>query len=343
MNKDEILNFLNNCVSLNDGARKLYNDDKYRNCEKIKKLCNEVGFDYHLYKKRRNEKKITTCLICNKEFEIKYLNQKFCSRSCSSTSSNIGRIISDETREKIRKKLYKEKKPKSCPICGSKKCIKSDICKHTKKWFYGIKCFGFNINTIGTINIFDEFEKFKNLLLFEYFENKLSPFDIKDKYSYDKSSENILHIIKSFSEETRNISNSVSNAILQGKLSTAIVNQNTKYKYKSGWHVSWNGKRNYYRSSYELDFCVLLDTKKIDYDTESLRIKYFDTITNKNRIAIPDFYLPLQNKIIEIKSKWTFNKQNMIDKFNQYILLGYNIELIYEHKKYTYNEMIKNL
>ena len=51
------------------------------------------------------------------------------------------------------------------------------------------------------------------------------------------------------------------------------------------------------------------------------------------RIAIPDFYLPETNTIIEIKSSWTLDKQNMIDKRNSYINLNYNFKLILEHQE----------
>ena len=43
----------------------------------------------------------------------------------------------------------------------------------------------------------------------------------------------------------------------------------------------------------------------------------------RNRVAVPDFYLPETNEIIEIKSSWTFDKQNMKDKFIAYKNLGY--------------------
>jgi len=52
---------------------------------------------------------------------------------------------------------------------------------------------------------------------------------------------------------------------------------------------------------------------------------------NKQRVAIPDFYLPETNTIVEVKSKWTFDKQNMIDRRNAYLKLGYNFKLLYEH------------
>jgi hypothetical protein len=49
----------------------------------------------------------------------------------------------------------------------------------------------------------------------------------------------------------------------------------------------------------------------------------------------PDIFIPVENKIIEVKSTWTFNKKNqiVIAKCKACILSGFNIEVwIYDHK-----------
>ena len=81
-------------------------------------------------------------------------------------------------------------------------------------------------------------------------------------------------------------------------------------------------------SSYELDYAKQLDDKQIDYDVESLHIKYWDSQQQRYRCAIPDFYIPSKHLIVEIKSNWTLDKQNMQDKENAYRKLGYNFKLI---------------
>ena len=86
------------------------------------------------------------------------------------------------------------------------------------------------------------------------------------------------------------------------------------------------------RSSYESDFANILDESKTPYEVEKLRIPYFDTQQNKQRIAIPDFYLPDTNTIVEVKSTWTLDKQNMIDKRVAYLKSGYNFKLWLEHE-----------
>lgn len=50
------------------------------------------------------------------------------------------------------------------------------------------------------------------------------------------------------------------------------------------------------------------------------------------RCAIPDFYILDKNLIIEVKSNYTLDIQNMKDKFKQYTILGYNVKLVLEHK-----------
>lgn len=74
-----------------------------------------------------------------------------------------------------------------------------------------------------------------------------------------------------------------------------------------------------------------MDECKIDYEVESLKIKYFDTQKEKIRVAIPDFYIPSLNMIVEIKSEWTYDEQNMKDKVKAYKELGYNFKLIKDH------------
>lgn len=76
-----------------------------------------------------------------------------------------------------------------------------------------------------------------------------------------------------------------------------------------------------------------MDIHKISYTYENLKIKFFDTQKNRYRLAIPDFYLPNTNTIVEIKSSWTLNVQEMKDKVKEYKKLGYAFKLILDHKE----------
>ena len=93
-------------------------------------------------------------------------------------------------------------------------------------------------------------------------------------------------------------------------------------------HTSWNGKQIHFRSSYEFEYAKKLDKKRIDYEVETLRIIYWDTQQQKHRYAVPDFYLPSLNMIVEVKGQFFYNRQEMIDKFKVYKKLGYNCKMI---------------
>lgn len=101
--------------------------------------------------------------------------------------------------------------------------------------------------------------------------------------------------------------------------------------------MSWEGKTYFLRSSFETEYANYLDRNHIKYDVEKIRIKYFDTQLNKERIAIPDFYLPEYNTLVEIKSSYTIDVQNLKDKFKSYEKLGYKVKLIYDHKETDIN------
>lgn len=94
-----------------------------------------------------------------------------------------------------------------------------------------------------------------------------------------------------------------------------------------------NGKEIYLRSSYELDYAKFLDEHKIKYDVECFHIRYWDNNEKRYRLAIPDFYLIDSNTIVEIKSNYTLDIENMKDKFKEYEKLGFKTKLILEHKE----------
>ena len=83
-------------------------------------------------------------------------------------------------------------------------------------------------------------------------------------------------------------------------------------------------------STFECHCFLRLDECKIPYFYEKVRIKYFDTQRNKERVAVPDFYLPETKELVEIKSSWTLKGkvQEMKDKFKAYREQGYNPKLI---------------
>lgn len=326
----------------------------------LKKLANIVGFNLDIYAEKRALKN-KICLHCGREFKPKKESQKFCSQSCSVSYNNAKRDKENkdykakisESLKKYYKVHPKEAKngfrwidgkktriePKRCPICGSIDCERRGICKHMKKFFENLVCFGFDVNCLGTNKVFEEYERVKRLLEDEYFNNHLSPSDLKEKYHYPKTFENITQLLKTMGFKTRNLSTCQTNAILVGKHVLPTSEHELKMGFKQGWHTTWEGKKIFYRSGAELKYAELLDEEKVSYDVESLRIEYYDTEKAHNRVAIPDFILTNTNEIVEVKSRITFRKQNMLDKFKRYKELGYKPKMLYEGVMYNDKEI----
>lgn len=223
---------------------------------------------------------------------------------------------------------------KKCKWCGAFKgeCKRPNICKHHGVFKSLIKYFGFDESAIGSERVYEEFDKCYALLYKDYYENKLSLSGLVEKYNhYDAG--NMSKILKSLNIPLRNHHDASQNAILNRKWNY-INKSDSKCSFKHGWHTDWQGNKWFFRSSYEEKQMIEYDEKKINYKVEFLKILYYDTQQNVTRIAIPDFYLPDTNEIIEIKGyKWETEevKQNMRDKFKTYKEYGYKPTLICEN------------
>lgn len=224
--------------------------------------------------------------------------------------------------------LYK-KKNKICKYCGQEECICPDICKKHQLFKSLIK-FGFDYNVVGTNKLPDEFNRVKNIIETFYKKHNSNNSLLKETFGYVSGPANFQKLLKSLNIQSKTISEAIIDSYLNGN---NIVNDSNKYY--SEWHITWEGKEVYLRSSYELDYAKELDNKKIRYDVECLRIKYYDSVMKKYRCAIPDFYLPDTNEIVEIKSTWTIKGkvQEMKDKFIEYIKLEYVPKLILNHNE----------
>ena len=318
------------------------------------------------------------CEICGKEHNGSYGSGRFCSKKCASSFSaknvnhnNLKDAKCIKCGKDIKIKLNSSAKNCKCDEClleyklikfpnrYSIKPVKNQNYKIIKNnnlncnIFNDIKCsdcyfkihnicksktsIKYKLNTLKkycNLEITNYTNTLQNYLTIKYNIQKminegLSCVDICKLLCQSNKKGNTLFNILQI--KTRNLSESVSNAIIQGKL-----------KSKDGYHITWNNKEVYLRSSYELDYAKQLDEQKIDYEVEYFHIKYWDSQLLKFRHAIPDFYIPKDNLIVEIKSLWTFDKQNMKDKIKAYKELGYNFNLIYEHQKYFDVDEIKN-
>lgn len=319
----------------------------------IQRKLNDLGYKSTYKKKLYEEKK---CKYCSKEFiSLKKENKKFCNKKCSINFLNENKIF-DYQKIKLSKcvickcdvevknntnytrimcnKCKHEHNKKHCKYCGSE--IKNN---YKRKVCDDCKIYSFNIPLYKKLNIYIEKNKklsFLNkkavdILSYMYYDKKYSRLQICNMFNIDKKSLYKFLIKNNFKLRTR--SQSISNAIYQGRLKFGEINN----QYKSGWHKTWENNNVYYRSSYELNYCKLLDNKRIRYIMENKRIRYWDSILNKERIAIPDFYLIDTNEIVEIKSNWTYDEQNMKDKIKSYKNNSYNVKLIIENDEYNIN------
>lgn len=289
------------------------------------------------------------CKNCGKELDGSYKPEwkdtEFCSTFCARSYS--AKSVDDNETKKAEcvdcgKEIWIKKRasPKTCKcvdckkrsfckVCGQEKpCLRPDVCRKWRIFPTLAKYFGFDMSKKGTIDIYEEFDRVKNIVYEDYWEKKLSLPEMVDKYGH-YNSWNFVKILKSLEIESRNWSEANINALETGRKEVP-----TSQKYIYGWHTTWNNKEVFYRSSYELEYAQKLDEQQIDYEMEGLRIVYWDSQLLRQRIAIPDFYLPRYRTIIEVKSDWTYNKQNMKDRSKAYKEHGYICKLVLEGEEF---------
>lgn len=293
------------------------------------------------------------CENCGKEHDGSYGSGRFCCKECARSFSSknskgelkeakcidCGKIIYIGKRASEKTCRCKEcnynKDLKKCKICGltyntniDHNC-KNKFCKnHNIQQFKSlIKYFKFDKTKLGTLEVEEEFNRIKNNIIEDYINNRITDKELKEKYNYDLGLSNFHKILKILNINSLTSSEAIKlSYILNRKYPNNNIGKNI-------WHITWNNKEVFLRSSYELDYAKELDKQKIDYEVEYFHIKYFDTQKQEYRCAIPDFYIPSTNTIIEIKSEYTLDKQNMKDKMKAYLDLGYNFKLICDHKE----------
>lgn len=281
------------------------------------------------------------CLQCNQETH----NPKFCNNSCAASYNNKGQTRKLKTKifnciscgDKIEKdiradskrvKCFTCKKKRRCYVCGqTDKHVNYNLCRRSALFKSLIDNFGFDESKLGTPEAIEEFYKIRNYVHNLYYEHEMSIYELTSFFNYHGSPWNFTKKLQSLGIKTRGPKESKELSIKNGK---AYMPYN--YTFKCGWHLSWDNRWIFYRSSYELYFAESLDEQKVYYEVESLKIKYYDTQKQKMRYAIPDFYIPNDNLIIEIKSEYTLNIKNMYDKYLEYKNLGYKFKLICDKK-----------
>ena len=327
----------------------------------LKKIKDTRIQNYNLNKKQ--------CEFCKTYFEYDNRHLKFCNNSCSAKFNMNQRKInewklSDESKQKTSNSvkkfikingkiggksslstpskisvqcnnndIYLHSRITWCKICGLAKHKnspnhKSQWCNINKSSTTRLLAATFNIK-LGLSDTLSNMNNSFNMLKQSYEIELLSGVEIHKKYEFKCSTSHILNILKTIGINRRTLSKATSLALLTGR-----SNPKSDAKYKSGIHYSWDSIEHYYRSSYELEFYKILDQKQWIYETETLRLQYFDSSENKTRICIPDIIIQNKKLIFEIKSDYTYDYQNMKDKFDSYKQHGYRPYLILEGKLY---------
>jgi len=294
------------------------------------------------------------CENCGKEHNGSYGSGRFCCKECArsfSTKQTQGQLKEAKCID-CGKTIYIGKRASlktcrcnecnnihnqlTCNICGRKYNkneggCNNDFCKHTSLQFIKslIKYFGFNPQKLGTIEVENEYLRIKEFIKNLYLNDRITETELKEKFNYTSGLCNFHKILKQLNIKTLTSKEANKLAFFLGRNGNEILYN----QYHCQWHTTWNNKEVFLRSSYELDYAKELDNDQIDYEVEYFHIKYWDSQKQEYRCAIPDFYIPSTNTIVEIKSTYTLDKQNMKDRFKAYKNLGYNFKLICDHKE----------
>ena len=167
-----------------------------------------------------------------------------------------------------------------------------------------------------------EYLKVQSLLVSRYHIQNGSMITIMKEFQIP-SSRTMDILFREFDITARSTRDAATLSVQEGR-STPLENLHT---FVHIWHSTWDGKSFLLRSSLEEKLAKLLDAEKVCYEVECLRVKYFDEQNITFRTAAPDFYIPQDNRIIEVKSAYWLDEQNMRAKVDAYRKLGYSFSL----------------
>lgn len=265
--------------------------------------------------------------ICKKCQQAHTKNGDFCSRSCSNSRGPR----TEDFKIKVKEKLLKGEVCKihyseiTGRVISKDNPVRSFWDSHSKGRFIKKISVWFSIPLGSFPETENQLEIIKTKLADLYHIQGFSSVEIKEYFDIPLPDGHMPAFLKQFGIPLRTNSESQTAYIFRNGINYSQT------KYKTGWHVDWRGISHFYRSSYELKFYEHLDSKKINYQTESMRIKYFDSKEQKIRVAIPDVII--NNKlIVEIKSLYTLDSENMNDKFLAYKKHGFRPMLVLNHK-----------
>ena len=287
------------------------------------------------------------CIYCNNVLIYENRNKQTCNYSCAAKYRNSQRVkvsidlicigcgdnivkntiypnkIDKFCRKCQAKKSYiKNTKPKVvCVVCGEFNC-KNKICEY---YYTGgrktLEALGLNIQNLGTKQILTDIVKVLECIMQEYENGIISSSDLLEKYETGYATFLRLCRITNIIPKTHSEANKI--AYDRGR------QPGFNGKFKTKWHTTWMNTKVFLRSGDEIEYAEKFDKQQILYEVESKRFKYIG-VDNKEYIYIPDFYIPNENKIVEIKGSYFYNKdkETVEKKLEAARVRGYNVELI---------------
>lgn len=111
-------------------------------------------------------------------------------------------------------------------------------------------------------------------------------------------------------------------------LNSGLFKQKSKNLISLGFNFENDPKEEYLKIQSLLYSEYHIRLESTLYETECLRIKYFDTQKSKFRIAVPDFYIPSTNTIVEIKSSYWLDEVNLADRCMEFEKMGFKFQLV---------------
>ena len=285
---------------------------------------------------------MNSCKHCGKEIPE---GRKFCNKSCAAHYNNRFRVRKPWTEEK-RLEISKQRRQAAdakriaegkAPVYSEDtRTVINRFCKHCGKplqikdgeWIVCNECRPYSkANLYKKLGLNEgplkrRFEEAVRLVRRWYFENKESICQISEKTGLQYGA--VRYLLTVNGGVTRDHSESSKVSLETGRRKETPCS----FKFKQGTHTSWEGNKFHFRSSWEEQYMQELDEKRVPYLYEAFRIRYFDTQKNEERIAVPDFFLPETNTIVELKSSYTYDERNMKDRFKSYQEKGYKTILL---------------
>lgn len=260
------------------------------------------------------------CKNCGKEIDIKHT---FCNSSCSAKYNNIHRVVHSRKLKECRRSIDRQV---CCKYCGTPVTGLKVVCSNCKPFVHSKRLVQMHKASGSTLNLTDFWRQTIERIALQY-ESGESTLTLEKQLGIPK--ETVWFNLKKLGV-VRTLSEAGSNRFIKDRGTECLYNK----KHCHGWHESWEGILGFYRSSYELDYAKSLDVQRIPYRIEyrDAFTKYYDSQLNRFRVARPDFYLPETQEVVEVKSSFTYDEQNMKDRFKSYRERGYIPKLLLEGK-----------